>query len=279
VVPLHHRIEKNEMITVKNQHPGLEVRGVTIHFGGVVALSEVSLDMHPGEIHALIGPNGSGKSTLINVICGIYRPLAGRILLEGCDITSTHVHQRAQKGIARTFQNIRVARTMTVLENLLVGMHPMLPEGFCRNVFRTPKVGTAESRAIAQGMNLLARAGLEGREHVLAGQLSHAELKRLELARAIACSPRILLLDEPTAGLGDQERGDLMEIMKEIVMAGAVGILLVEHSMRTVMAVSHRISVLDHGAIIAEGSPREIQNNEKVIEAYLGRRVHSNASR
>jgi branched-chain amino acid transport system ATP-binding protein len=165
------------------------------------------------------------------------------------------------------------------LENLLVGMHPMLPGGFLRNVLRTPKIGEEESRAWAQGMNLLARAGLKGREDVLAGHLSHAELKRLELARAIACSPRILLLDEPTAGLGDKERDDLMLIMKEIALGGTVGILLVEHSMRTVMAVSHRISVLDHGAIIAEGSPREIQNNEKVIEAYLGRRVHPNASR
>lgn len=242
-------------------------------------MSEVSLDMRPGEIHALIGPNGSGKSTLINVICGIYQPLAGKIWLGGSDITSTKSYQRAQKGIARTFQNIRVARSMTVLENLLVGMHPMLPEGFCSNVLRTPKVGAAENRAIARGMDLLARAGLKGCEDVLTEQLSHAELKRLELARAISCSPRILLLDEPTAGLGDKERDDLMAIAKEIALGGTVGILLVEHSMRTVMAVSHRISVLDHGAIIAEGSPREIQNNEKVIEAYLGRRVHPNASR
>ena len=268
-----------DMIPAEKRYPALEVRGITIHFGGVVALSEVSLDMRFGEIHALIGPNGSGKSTLINVICGIYRPLAGKILLEGSDITSTKVHQRAHKGIARTFQNIRMARTMTVLENLLVGMHPMLPEGFLRNVLRTPRIGKEENRAVARGMDLLARAGLKGREDVLAGQLSHAELKRLELARAIACSPRILLLDEPTAGLGDQERDDLMGITKEIAAGGAVGILLVEHSMRTVMAVSHRISVLDHGAVIAEGSPREIQNNEKVIEAYLGRRVHPNVSR
>jgi branched-chain amino acid transport system ATP-binding protein len=265
-------------MTTVDQHPGLEVRGVTLHFGGVVALSDVSLDMVPGEIHALIGPNGSGKSTLLNVICGIYRPLAGRIMLGGSDLTSTRVHQRAQKGIARTFQNIRVARTMTVLENVLVGMHPMLPGGFCMNILRPPKVGRAEGRAMAQGMDLLARAGLKGREEVLTLHLSHAELKRLELARAIACCPRVLLLDEPTAGLGDQERDDLMEMMKEVVRGGAVGILLVEHSMRTVMAISHRISVLDHGAIIAEGSPQEIQNNEKVIEAYLGRRVRSHVS-
>ncbi len=268
-----------ELTAAENRHPVLEVRAVTLHFGGVVALSEVSLEILPGEIHALIGPNGSGKSTLLNVICGIYRPLAGRILLEGNDLTATKVHQRAQKGIARTFQNIRVARNLTALENLLVGMHPGLPEGFCRNVLRTPKVASAESRAFACGMDLLAQTGLKGREHTLAGQLSHAELKRLELARAIACAPRILLLDEPTAGLGDQERSDLMGITKDLVRGGSVGILLVEHSMRTVMAVSHRISVLDHGALIAEGSPREIQNNEKVIEAYLGRRAPSNAGR
>jgi branched-chain amino acid transport system ATP-binding protein len=272
-------MEKINMNPAENRPPALEVREITIHFGGVIALSEVSLSIQPGEIHALIGPNGSGKSTLINVICGIYRPLSGKILMEGDDITSTKGHRRAQKGIARTFQNIRVARTMTVLENLLVGMHPLLPEGFVRNVLRTPKVGVEEGRAVARGIDLLSRTGLKGREEVLAGQLSHAELKRLELARAIACSPRVLLLDEPTAGLGDKERDDLMEITREIAAGGTVGILLVEHSMRTVMAVSHRISVLDHGAVIAEGSPREIQNNEKVIEAYLGRRVHPHVSR
>ncbi len=251
----------------------LQVTGVTMKFGGVVALSDVTLDMRIGEIHALIGPNGSGKSTLINVICGIYSPDAGTVKIDGQDITGMPRYQRIRHGVARTFQNLRYARNMTVLDNVLTGMHCHLSGGIFSCGLALPGTVKADKRAQEEGRALLDEVGLAHRAKTLAGTLSHGELKRMEMARALASSPKALLLDEPVAGLGEAERDEMMHAVRDVIKAGKTGIMLVEHSMRTVMAISHRISVLDHGVKIAEGTPAEIQANELVISAYLGERV------
>ena len=241
-------------------------------FGGLVAVNDVTMTVPEGGIVSLIGPNGAGKTTYFNMLTGAYKPTSGSIFFDGHDITGKPAHRITELGVGRTFQNIRLFQHMTSLENVLVGMHSRLSSrlGIIRSILRTPGLRREERAAHERARELLQFAGLRGRDEELARNLPYGDQRRLEVARALATDPKLLLLDEPTAGMNPQETADFNRFIETLREKHGLTVLLIEHDMKVVMGISDRVTVLDYGEKIAEGSPQEIQRNERVIEAYLG---------
>ncbi|MBA4491866.1 ABC transporter ATP-binding protein [Paracoccus sp. S1E-3] len=247
----------------------LSVEGLGITFGGLRAVHDVGFKVQPGEILSVIGPNGAGKTTLFNMISGIYRPGTGRIVLDGEDVTAMRPDLLARRGMSRTFQNLQIFQNMTVLENAIAGYHLTESGSLLADLFSLP-ASRGRARAAKDGaMELLARVGLERAAETEAGNLSYGKLKRLEIARALALKPKLLLLDEPAAGCNAVETEEIDRMIAEVARSG-VAILLVEHDMKMVMRISNHIVVLDHGEKIAEGDPATVSRNPDVIAAYLG---------
>jgi branched-chain amino acid transport system ATP-binding protein len=239
-------------------------------FGGLVAVDDVDFMVPARSIVSLIGPNGAGKTTFFNMLTGVYKPTQGRVYFAGEDMTAKPPHTFAQRGIGRTFQNIRLFQNMTALENVLVGMHVRLKGNLFEALIRTPRVHREERDARERARELLEFSGLRRRDDVIGKNLSYGDQRRLEVARALATQPKLLLLDEPTAGMNPQETADFTTFVGRLREEQGLAVLLIEHDMRVVMGISDRVTVLDYGEKIAEGTPKEIQKNERVIEAYLG---------
>ncbi len=248
----------------------LSIRNLGKHFGGLSVLEDVSFEVPVGGIFGLIGPNGAGKTTVFNLVTGLLKPSSGNISFEGRDLAGLPPHLVTRLGIARTFQNIRIFKEMTLLENVMVGMHHHLRYGPAELFLNSRACRGAETRARERAHELLSWLRLDHRAEMLADNLSYGDQRKLEFARALATEPRLLLLDEPVAGMNPSEKTVLMEEIRNICQRG-FSVFLIEHDMRFVMGVCERIAVLNFGRIIAEGSPDEIRNNPDVIEAYLGR--------
>ena len=256
----------------------LETAGLTRRFAGLTAVDQVDLAVTEGSIHAVIGPNGAGKTTLFNLISGLVPPSDGAIRFAGQDISQLPVHRRAGLGMARTFQNIRIFASMTVLENVLTGLHSSLDSGLGAVILRLPGFRRAESDAVSRARAMLELVGLTDKAESRAAALPYGDQRRLEIARALASSPRLLLLDEPAAGMNPAETDALKALVRRIREAGTT-VLLVEHDMGFVMDLSDRITVLTFGRRIFEGTPLEVRQETSVIEAYLGHKVAERLAR
>jgi ABC-type branched-subunit amino acid transport system ATPase component len=243
---------------------------ISLRFGGVLALSHVSMTLERGEIHGLIGPNGAGKTSLINVVSGMIAPTEGRVLLDGRDITRQQAYRIAKLGIGRTFQHVEIFSDQTVLTNVMTGMQRHMPHGFWSSALMLPVARRGEAEASAAAGLLLESFGLSPYRDVLASSVPFGILKRVDLARALAARPRLLLLDEPTSGMSENEAAEVIAAARAIACEHGITLLVVEHNMRVIMAMADRITVLDHGEKIAAGTPEEVQANTRVIDAYLG---------
>ena len=249
----------------------LETRQVTKRFGGLSAVNRVSIEIPESSIYSIIGPNGAGKTTLFNCITGFYQPDEGDMLFQGQSLVGYAPDRVTRQGISRTYQNIRLFPAMTALENILVGAHPRLESNWLDAILHTPRQRQEEKEALMDAQELLNFVDLTGKGDLLARNLPYGEQRRLEMARALANEPSLILLDEPTAGMNPNESAKMMRFIRSLRDELGITILLIEHDMRVVMGISEYIYVLDFGELIAEGTPEEIQNNPQVIESYLGR--------
>ena len=249
----------------------LQTIDVVKRFGGLIAVNKINFSVDQGRIVSIIGPNGAGKTTFFNSLTGIYKPEEGQILFNGQSLIGLRPDQVSARGISRTFQNIRLFGSMTVIENIIVGMHTQLKQSGMDALFRTKKFHAEEKEAEEKARALMEYVGLKNVDNELARNLPYGGQRRIEIARAIAANPTLLLLDEPTAGMNPNETEDAIKLFRRIRDDKGITILLIEHDMRVVMGISEHISVMDYGEKIAEGTPKEIRNNQRVIEAYLGR--------
>jgi branched-chain amino acid transport system ATP-binding protein len=251
----------------------LRAENLAKRFGGVHAVQDVSFDLAPGTVHAIIGPNGAGKTTLLNMLTGIYLPSAGRVFLDQRDLTGQPPHRFAAAGIGRTFQNLQIFFNMSALENVMAGRWLHEHVGLASALLRLPRLARAERRCRTEAMQLLELVGLERWADAASDAMPYGALKRLEIARALAAGPKLLLLDEPAAGLNPTETREFDRLIRELASRG-ITIVLVEHNMKLVMGVSGHVIVLDEGRMLAEGEPRTVSADPRVIEAYLGEEAH-----
>jgi branched-chain amino acid transport system ATP-binding protein len=250
--------------------PLLKLNQVTMKFGGLTAVNDVSIEVGANDLVAIIGPNGAGKTTLFNTITGIYKPTSGEVYFNQTDLKDSNSSDITKLGIARTFQNIRLFKNLTVLDNIRLAKHTRIKYGFWSGIFRTKAYLLEEKKIEAECMDLLKLFKLDDKFNFLAKNLSYGAQRKLEMARALATAPKLLLLDEPAAGMNPTETRDLTELIHFIRDQFKIAIILIEHDMKLVMEIAEKIFVLDYGNLIASGTPLEIQNNKKVIEAYLG---------